>query len=197
MPEAILENYNPKLADNVKVNFLEDNFKSDPGKYISLWAAMGLRHPQIYINSFLINTYGYWYPDTIPDGYRGKTINKLVYGDSSYFAFETERPGERIHLLPGLEEFYRKCSLEIYQQRLPVLSMLFSMGFWHWCYAFLAFYLMLTGHGRQAFVLLPTGLIYLTVLLGPIALVRYVLYFFFLAPLLPALLLDTGKCEIS
>ena len=197
MPESILEKYNPKLADNVKVNFLEDNFKSDPGRYISLWVAMGLRHPEIYINSFLVNTYGYWYPDTVPDGYKGKTISNLVYGDSSYFAFETERPGERVHLLPALENFYKKCSLEIYQQRIPVVSMLFSMGFWHWCYAFLALYLILTGHVRQAFAFAPIGLIYLTVLLGPIALVRYVLYFFFLAPLLPALFFDTEKHEIS
>lgn len=197
LPEPILKKYNPKLADNVKVNFLEDNFKNDPGKYISLWASMGIKHPDIYVNSFLANTYGYWYPDTVPDGYSGKTISSLVYGDSSYFAFETERPGERIHLLPRLENFYRKCSLEIYQQKLPVVSMLFSMGFWHWCYAFLAIYLILTGNGRQAFAFAPTGLIYLTVLLGPIALVRYVLYFFFLVPLLPALIFDTGKFKIS
>ncbi|MDE7353119.1 MAG: hypothetical protein K2O06_08715 [Acetatifactor sp.] len=191
LPELILEKYNPKLADNVKVNFLEDNFKSDPGKYISLWAALGLRHPDIYINSFLINTFGYWYPDTVPDGYRGKTISSLKYEDSSYFAFETERPGERVHLLPVLENFYKKCSLEIYQQKVPVVSMLFSMGFWHWCYAFLILYLVLTSHRKQAFAFVFMGLIYLTVLLGPIALVRYVLYFFFLVPLLLALLFDT------
>lgn len=191
IPESILKNYNPKLADNVKVNFLEDNFKGSPGKYVSLWASVGLRHPDIYINSFLMNTYGYWYPDTVPDGYRGKTISQMKYGDSSYFAFETERPGERVHLLPALEDFYRKCSLEIYQQRVPVVSMLFSMGFWHWCYAFLVLYLMLSCHKKQAFSFALIGLLYLTVLLGPIALVRYVLYFFFLAPLVPALLFDT------
>ena len=32
IPEVILNNYNPKLADNVKVNFMEDNFKANPAK---------------------------------------------------------------------------------------------------------------------------------------------------------------------
>lgn len=192
IPEVILEDYNPKLADNVKVNFLTDRFKAEPGKYISLWFRTGLQHFDIYVNSFLANTYGYWYPDTVPDGYRGRWITDREYKDSSYFAFVTERPGERVHLLPALEEFYRKISLEIYQQRLPVISMLFSMGFWHWSYAFLAFYLVVTGYKRQALALTITGLLYLTVLLGPIALVRYVLYLFFMAPLVLALLFDAG-----
>lgn len=191
IPEVILEDYNPKLADNVKVNFLEDNFKASPGKYISLWAGTGLKRPDIYVNSFLANTYGYWYPDTVLDGYTGKWIVDRAYGDSSYFAFTTERPGIRNSLLPWLERFYEKISLEIYQQKIPVLSMLFSIGFWHWLYLFTAVYLLVWKYKKQAFALLFMGLVYLTVLLGPIALVRYVLYFFFCAPLLLALLFDT------
>ena len=45
------------------------------------------------------------------------------------------------------------------------------------------------GISVYAFVLM--GIIYLTVLLGPTAIVRYVLYFFFCAPLVLALLFDT------
>ena len=190
IPEVILNNYNPKLADDVKINFLEDNFKANPSKYISLWFRTGLAHFDVYVNSFLMNTYGYWYPNTILDGYRGKHTADVVYGDSSYFAFSTENPGVRRHLLPVLENFYEKISLEIYQQKLPVVSMLFSVGFWHWVYLFAALSLFVRGYRRQAFALLPMGLLYLIVLLGPIVLVRYVLYLFFGVPLALALLFD-------
>lgn len=190
IPEVILKEYNPKLADDVKINFLEDNFKAEPGKYISLWFRMGIAHPDIYMNSFLANTYGYWYPNTYPDGYRGKFLGDRVYEDSSYFAFITENPGVRRHLLPVLERFYEKISLEIYQQKVPVISMLFSLGFWHWIYLFTALYLLVRGYRRQAFAMMPMGLMYLIVLLGPIVLVRYVLYLFFGVPLVLALLLD-------
>ncbi len=190
IPESILGNYNPKLADDVKVNFLEDNFKADPGKYISLWVRIGLKRPDIYVNSFLMNTYGYWYPDTILDGYRGRKIVTRYYEDSSYFMFETERPGSRKSLIPALEDFYEKISLEIYQQKVPVVSMLFSPGFWLWAYIFCALYLWKTKYKKQVFALALMGLILLTFLLGPIAIVRYVLYFFFGVPMLLALLLD-------
>ncbi len=190
IPESILVNYNPKLADDVKVNFLEDNFMAEPGKYIDLWVRMGLKRPDIYVNSFLMNTYGYWYPDTILDGYRGRKIVTRYYEDSSYFMFETERPGSRKSLIPVLEGFYEKISLEIYQQKVPVVSMLFSPGFWLWAYIFGALYLWKTKCKKQVFALALMGLILLTFLLGPIAIVRYVLYFFFGAPLLLSLLLD-------
>lgn len=199
IPQVILDDYNPKLADMVKRNFLEDNFKSSPGKYISLWFRTGIKHFDIYVNSFLENTYGYWYPDTIPDGYRGIWAAGRQYEDSSYFAFGTELPGERTSFLPPLERFYEKISLEIYQQRVPVISMLFSIGFWHWVYIFAALFLLVTRHKKQAFALSLIGLLYLTVLLGPIALVRYVLYLFFAVPLVMALLFDPvalcGKSE--
>ena len=124
IPESILENYNPKLADSVKLNFLEDNFKADPGKYIKLWAKKGIEHPDIYVNSFLMNTYGYWYPDTILDGYTGIWVGQRQYEESSYFAFVTENPGIRKSFLPWLERFYERISLEIYQQKLPGILVL-------------------------------------------------------------------------
>lgn len=190
IPQVILENYNPKLADNVKINFLEDNFKADPGKYISLWFRTGKTHFDVYVNSFLMNTYGYWYPDTVLDGYRGKHTADVEYGDSSYFAFSTENPGVRVHLLPFLERFYERISLEIYQQKVPIISMLFSIGFWHWVYLFTAMSLFVKGYRKQVFALIPMGLEYLIILLGPIVLVRYVLYLFFGVPLVLALLFD-------
>ncbi len=190
IPQVILEDYNPKLADVVKLNFLEDNFKKEPGKYIGLWFRLGMRHPDIYVNAFLENTFGYWYPDTVLDGYRGIWAAGRQYEDSSYFAFGTEAPGQRRHLIPALETFYEKISLEIYQQKVPVIAMLFSPGFWHWVYLFLALYLLVTRCRRQILSLAVIGLLYLTVLLGPIALVRYVLYMFFAVPLVLALLFD-------
>lgn len=191
IPEVILENYNPKLADNIKVNFLEDNFKAAYSEYFLLWLKTGSKHPGIYINSFLENTYGYWYPDTVLDGYTGKRASTLVYGNNSYFAAATESPGTHHSLIPVLDKFYHNVSLEIYVQKVPVFSMLFSIGFWHWVYIFTAIYLVINKYKKQAFSLTFIGLVYLTVLFGPVALVRYVLCFFFCVPLILALLFDS------
>ena len=192
IPKSVLENYNPKLADDIKFNFLLDNFKANFPAYFKLWIQTGFKQPDIYINSFLANTYGYWYPDTVIDGYEGKQIVDKVYGDSSYFAFVTEMPGVRNSLFPVLESFYEKISFEIYQQKIPVVSMLFSIGFWQWIFLFVIFYLLNTKGKIYIIALIPMLLVYLTMLLGPIALVRYVIYFFFSVPLLFSLLFDTN-----
>lgn len=130
LPAEALEYYTPKLSDPVKIGFDKEAFQENPGRYLGLWARIGLKAPFTYANAWLMTSYGFWYPDTVIDVYNGVRD----YVDSSWFSFETEEPGVRNSLLPGLEEIYRKISLEIWVQRVPVLSMLFSPGFLCWVY---------------------------------------------------------------
>ncbi len=83
-------------------------------------------------------------------------------------------------------------SLELFQQRVPVVSMLFSPGFLFWVYAAGIVFSVRCGRFRQAAAFLPAELNWLTVLLGPTSLVRYVLIFWFALPVL-ALVVSRGK----
>ena len=56
--------YQPNLSDNVKGALNEEVFGANRGKYLKLWIELGLKHPKTYVESFLANTYGYWYPET-------------------------------------------------------------------------------------------------------------------------------------
>lgn len=47
-----------------------------------------------YLNSFLINTVDFWYPNAVVDGYR------FDYGRGSYFDHKVSEPGEETTLLP-------------------------------------------------------------------------------------------------
>ena len=182
LPGEALEYYTPKLSDPVKIGFDNEAFRKNPGRYISLWAKTGLKAPFTYVNAWLMTSYGFWYPDTVIDVYNGVRD----YVDSSWFSFETEEPGFRNSLLPGLEEIYRRISLEIWVQRVPVLSMLFSPGFLCWVYVLGLLYLVSCGRFKSAAAFLPLVLNWLTVLLGPTYLVRYVLIFWFALPVLAA-----------
>lgn len=186
-----LKYYTPKLSDPVKNSFHNEVFRKNPGRYFSLWARIGLKAPLAYTNAWLMTSYGFWYPDTVVDVYNGVRD----YVDSSWFSFETEEPGVRESLLPGLEEVYRKISLEIWIQRLPVVSMLFSPGFLCWIYVLGGLYLISCGRGRSALSLLPLGLNWLTVLLGPTYLVRYVLILWFALPVLAAAVAGRGRTD--
>ncbi|HJC57256.1 MAG TPA: hypothetical protein H9700_07805 [Candidatus Eisenbergiella intestinipullorum] len=194
LPGEALERYTPKLSDNVKISFNNEAYEEDPAAFWRLWLSAGCRAPASYLNAWLLTSYGFWYPDAVLDGYEGNTVFTFTYGESSYFGYETELPGHRSSFLPWLDRLFERMSLELFQQRIPVCSMLFSPGFLFWVYAAGAVLLLRNGRLRQAAVLLPAGLNWLTVLLGPTSLVRYVLIFWFALPLLGLIVSGRELC---
>ena len=192
LPREALERYTPKLSDNVKISFNNAAYAQDSSAFWRLWLSIGGKAPASYLNAWLLTSYGFWYPDAVLDGYQGNTVFTFTYGESSYFGYETELPGQRHSFIPWLDALFEKMSLELFQQRVPVLSMLFSPGFLFWVYAAGIVFLLRCGRFRQAAAFLPAGLNWLTVLLGPTSLVRYVLIFWFALPAL-ALVVSRGK----
>lgn len=53
--------YDPTLADPVKSQIEFEN-ASSLINYLKTWLSMGVRHPDVYLSSFLQGTIGYWYP---------------------------------------------------------------------------------------------------------------------------------------
>lgn len=188
LPEEALQHYTPKVSDGVKISFSNAAYEENSGDFWKLWGKTLLHHPFSYVNAWLMTSYGFWYPDTVIDVYRGNTVFTYTYEDSSYFGYEVEEPGVRTSFLPVLNEFYRRMSLTVFQQKVPFVSMLFSPGFLFWCMMFgLGFLLNQKEHGGYLEVVLPFQLpilVFLTFLLGPTYLVRYVVFWWVLVPLL-------------
>jgi hypothetical protein len=188
-PEALAQ-YNAKLSDPVKYRFDNEAFAADKMKYAKLWLKIGLKKPVSYLNAWFMTSYGFWYPNTVIDVYRGNSVFTFTYEDSSYFGYEVELPGARESKIPRLDEFYRKLSLEPFQQKIPVVSLLFSPGAMFWLFAFVCGYLFCR---RRFSLLVPCVLIlavWLTVILGPTYLPRYVLIFWFALPLTLAMMFE-------
>lgn len=190
LPEDALVLYNPKLSDPVKVNFQNQTFAADKSKYIGLWMRIGLKKPLSYINAWLANSYGFWYPDTVIDVYTGNTVFTFTYQDSSYFGYEVEEPGFRDSKIPWLDEAYRKLALEISQEKIPIYSMLYSPGGIFWGIAFVFAYVLYRRKYHLVIPYLMVILVWLTVLLGPTYLPRYVLIFWFGLPLFVAMMME-------
>lgn len=185
LPENYLITYTGRCSDILKSGFNNYNYEKDPGKYRGLWLKGLKRKPYMYINAWLLNSYGYWYPDMFINVYGGNQMYTYKYENSSYFGFETEPPGERHSLFPLYEKLYRNISLELFQQKVPVISMLFSPGF-----LFIVFAVYLAGmisrkKWQLVAVFTPVLLLWATVLLGPTVLVRYVLILWCIVPVLP------------
>ena len=192
LPQEALEHYTPKVSDGVKVHFNNQAYEADRGSFLKLWLKWGTENPFTYLNAWFMTSYGFWYPDTVIDVYRGNTVFTYTYEDSSYFGYEVEQPGTRQSKLPLLSEIYRKMSLEIFQQRIPVVSMLFSPGFLFWMSAFILGFWGYRGRWEKVMALMPVMLCWLTVLLGPTYLTRYVVY---LWAVLPVILAEFDNCR--
>ncbi len=184
LPREALEAYRPKVTDGVKIHFNNEAYEKDRAGYLKLWLKWGLRHPFTYLNAWFMTSYGFWYPDTVIDVYRGNSVFTYTYEDSSYFGYEVEAPGVRESKIPWLDECYRRMSLTIAQQKIPAVSMAFSPGFLFWVTAFFLGFLFYQRRPGQAVPFLLPLLVWLTVILGPTYLVRYVVFLWAVAPVL-------------
>ena len=186
LPEEDMHLYNARLSDLIKSKFDNQTFNQNKEKYLRLWAKIGLRKPMIYLNAWLMTSYGYWYPDAVINVYGGNGVYTFTYGDSSYFGFETETPGIRESKFPWLEEQYRKISLELYQQKIPGISMLFSPGFMFWVFMLCVCYFVQAQRWDKVISFTGILLLWGTAILGPTYLVRYVLILWFAMPVVMA-----------
>ena len=177
-----------RVSDQTKNGFHNPLYEEDALTFWKLWLRKGLSHPGTYLNAWYLTSYGFWYPFAVINVYQGNRGFTFAYEESSYFAWETEGPGIRTSLLPSIDALYRSLSLDAWPQKTPVLSLLFAPATYAWITGFVFFFL-LSGkekktRKRAVLVLLPV-LTFLTVLLGPTYLVRYVICLFLGVTLLP------------
>ncbi len=184
--KELIEMYLPKLADYTKGGLKREYFETHLQEYIKLWLALGSKAPNEYIDSFLVNNYGFWYPLASLDGYKGYVGMEgtvLENAEVYYFAYETEEPGKRISLIPAIDKLYYILSTVNMHKKLPIISLLLSPGFMFWILVIAFAYSIYDKRYEFIPMFILMLLMWLTVLLGPIALVRYVLFLFFCFPL--------------
>ncbi|RKM54265.1 hypothetical protein D6853_13630 [Butyrivibrio sp. X503] len=184
IPEKNLEKYTPRVSDLVKVGFNNALYEQDKKNFWKLWTGLFKKHPMTYINAWFLTSYGYWYPPADINVYKGNTVYTFTYDESSYFGYEVELPGERISLIPPIDKFYRYISIGSFHKDAPVIAYLFSPGLLALIYLFVFLYRLNRRNFGGIVPFLPVILTWLTVLLGPTYLVRYVVILWLALPLL-------------
>ncbi len=193
IPESNLQKYTPRLSDLVKVDFNNALYEENSSDFWKVWKSQLIKHPMAYVNAWLLTSYGYWYPPAIINVYKGNTVYSFTYDMSSYFGYEVEPPGERISIIPAVDELYRYISIGSFQQDMPVLHLFFSPGLYVFIYMFVFAYRLSKKRIQSILPFVPMILTFCTVLLGPTYLIRYVLYLWLCLPLLMA----TGKSALE
>ncbi len=174
--------YVPEIADATKGSLRKNLYESDKKEFFSLWFNLFKLYPKEYIDSILENTYGFYYP----------WPHYIIYsfGDEGYTPIVVMQPGELNSKLSGLLSFYKQFENGPIVQKMPFISWLFAPATFMYIALIMAFYMggsVKRGYSVQ-FIFL--GLLWLTYLLGPVAMVRYALYLYALVPVWPAYLLS-------
>lgn len=182
--------YCPELADLSRNSISKDAFREDYIGFVRLWVKMGVKCPTSYANAMIEQNRYMWYPDSLIDGY----VRCGLYDtEKCYFVTGVASPGTRIHLLPALEEYYRRISADISFEKIPLLSMLFSIGFQFWLLLHGFFYVV---YRRRRQWYLPMGfmLAYTVICLFlPIVLLRYFMSLFLFFPITIAMTFEPGN----
>lgn len=144
------EEYNENIADPVKVLFRWYLFDMDPGRFYSLWAKLGKQYPTDYLEAFLFNNYGYWYPETTwwITGL-GVIINVDIPGLE-------QAPIIRFGIIDKIYNWY---ALRQYNKT-PVLPLFFKPGAVWWAWIFCTLYCLYQNR-RKFMLFLPALLLWL------------------------------------
>ncbi|MCH5342692.1 MAG: hypothetical protein J1E64_01545 [Acetatifactor sp.] len=184
--EDDLLNYDPFLSDHIKNYFDFNVILDNKMDYLLLWVKKGMQYPGGYWKAFLENTYQAWYP--------GTSIYNEPYADQTfYFDMGMWPGGYRDTKMPGLLNFYEKISTEIYYQKFPILRLFFSIGAMFWVTLFVFGFAVYQKNRPMAAAMLLVLTYCLTVLMGPISLVRYYLVLFYGFPVSIGYLLSGYK----
>ena len=179
------QRYIPRNGDPTKRRLQLDN-PEDRQRFMALWKKIGKQYPEHYADAFLANTHPAWFPGSAMDGYKQAGVAMYADYDKCWFFYADliEEPGVLESKLPKLHDWYRDISLMTSVEKLPVISMLFSVGFHLWlaiACLFQAFY----RKARQLYLPLVAVLAYAFIsMCVPLMLLRYFAALLFLFPLI-------------
>lgn len=178
-PEAAINNYNPRISDMVKYFFNIEAYEENTEFYQKLWLQLGKRYPDVYLNSFLENNYGFWYPLA--------TLTIDLFGNEAYMICRSYEPAEDHSAIPAIYEYYSQFEKGDFVVHDSATKWLFSPGT-YFCIFFLVFLMSCCKRRKESIVWGFLLLLWLTFLLGPAVLVRYVSFLYYLLPVFAAFL---------
>lgn len=183
----IKELYNPAFADNMKELVRAGNqayLAEHKWEYFTLWVSLGLSYPLDYLNAYIDQTYGYWYPDSFYPVAEGEGVSASSLGVS------------HTPLIGGPVVIKAKEIAIKLGDMLPMYGLLWSMGV---AFCFLLFCIgnaFVREEKAKLLCYLPSFALYLTVMAAtPVATdFRYVYFMVFSMPFyLMTALLVPGK----
>ncbi|MDE6662610.1 MAG: hypothetical protein K2K46_04620 [Lachnospiraceae bacterium] len=167
--------YNPTFADNMKELVRAGNqeyLTAHKWEFFKLWLSLGCTYPTDYLQAYINQTYGYWYPDSFYPVADVEGVSATTLGVS-----HTPLIGGPI--VVKTKEIALKLG-----DMLPLYSLLWSMGIAFWFLLFCIGNAFVRNEKAKLIYYLPSFALYLTVMIAtPVATdFRYVYFMVFSVP---------------
>lgn len=183
----------PSISDTIKNVLNVDYTKEHLGEYLNLWLKVGLKDPKNYIEAFLMNNLGVWYP--------GKHFND----------FRMYHPYIEYKMMDGkkwnkdYENIERRSKFPLYDKALklllekncwkiiPGVSLVFNLGTYFIIFIYSIGTCIIRKKRKYLVALSAITGLYITVFLAPVALFRYSFPIVILLPIFTGMILDKEK----
>lgn len=161
-------------ADPIKMYFNTEVLKQDISGYISLYLTVGGHNLGTYLTAFRCLAYPYW--DMSEGVARDISItNTFPELSESWGIYQNS-------LLPGYKEYLSRYILYEMDEKIPIISWFLQPGLCIWMMTALLG-VAIAGKNKAVFLTALTGMLFMgTLLLGPVALLRYIYPLMILAP---------------
>lgn len=164
---------NQSISDSVKSTLNEKYIKENKGEFIKFYLKHLIKDPENYVEGFLLNSLGFWYPNKVyPD-------SRIYHPYIEFEMLDAKKYDQRyieIERQTKFKWYYEKLKTIVKDSEfldIPVISSLFTCGTYFILFLFIIFYLV---YKKNFKMLYPLSIIfgyYLTLLLSPVCIFRY------------------------
>lgn len=168
LPEKNVFSYIPETSDLVKEGFNTELFKKNKIDFFKVWFSVGMKNLQIYVDSFLYGSYGYFYMDHTP-----YWIQFILFDGAWLEDYQNVLNIKRDSKFPLYEKYLRAVSTSLIHERIPVLSVIMNEAFPFWLIVVSSVFILFR---KQYKLFIPILLLigfWGTCLLGPLIAIRY------------------------
>ena len=172
--DNIGDKYYPLISDSVKWSMDEDYFTENKGDFIKLWIKLFFKYPKEYVESFISNSYGYYYPEARED-----IVSTTIYDNGLGLI---QQPKYSSNIIDKLVETTK-------MRNIPVVDiLLFSIGTTFWIIIVCLGYVIYSKNYKMILVYIPIIVLWLTLIASPVYCeFRYAYPLFTTLPILIAL----------
>ena len=151
--ERIGDYYDPTLSDSVKWKLDIKYIKQNKIEFLKVWMKLLSKYPKEYIESFISNSYGYYYPEA---------FYSVVFRKNIDYDMKIEQS-------PKIEgKIIEKIDSLIDKRDIPLNSMFYSIGMGFWIIIICFGYKMYKKEYKYILLYLPIFVLWLTCIASPV-----------------------------